>query len=97
MSISRPSRQGKVGPSGAVSMNPAAAETSTSRTMPNFDSSAYAPIRAKTAMLPPPRSTVATLGKARLGAPASAARRGAVRRLTAPDLAAVHTTVPHRA
>ena len=32
--------RGRSGPSGAVSMKPAAAETSTSRTMPNFDSSA---------------------------------------------------------
>ena len=66
-SISRPCAPGELGPSGAVSMKPAAAETSTSSTMPNFESSAYAPIRAKTAMLPPPRSAVATLGKARLG------------------------------
>src|SRR6185369_3212843 len=73
---SRPSRHGKVEPSGAVSMKPAAAETRTSRTMPSFDSSAYAPIRAKTAMLPAPRSAVATLGKACLGHPLGRPPRG---------------------
>ena len=39
-STTRPCAQGKSAPSGARSMKPAAAETSTSSTMPNFDSSA---------------------------------------------------------
>ena len=39
-STPRPARQGNSGPSGAASMKPAPAETSTRSTMPNFDSSA---------------------------------------------------------
>src|SRR5262245_27003476 len=63
-SISTPSRHGKPAPRGAVNMKPAAAETSTSSTMPSLDNSAYTPMRENTATLPVPRSTVATLGKA---------------------------------
>ena len=39
-STSRPCAQGNSGPSGARSMKPAPAETSTRSTMPNFESSA---------------------------------------------------------
>src|SRR5262249_2231799 len=45
-SIRSPFAQGKRPPSGALSMKPAAAETSTSSTIPSLDSSAYAPSRA---------------------------------------------------
>src|SRR5882724_3341512 len=45
-SSASPCPQGKSAPNGARSMKPAAAETSTSRTMPNFESSAYVPARS---------------------------------------------------
>src|SRR5262249_16013546 len=48
VSTSNPWSHGKSGPRGARSMNPAPAETIPSSTVPNFDSSAYAPTRAET-------------------------------------------------
>src|SRR6266511_3067550 len=71
-----PRTHGKSAPSGARSMKPEAAETSTSRTMPNFDSSAKAPMRST---MPVGRSArgaaVSTLGD--MGGSGDGARGGA--------------------
>src|SRR6266542_5367688 len=56
-STTSPCPQGKSAPKGARSMKPAAAETSTSRTMPNFESSAYVPARSTKAEVPRARAT----------------------------------------
>src|SRR5262245_61267163 len=66
-SISSPFAQGKRAPSGALSMKPAAAETSTSSTIPSLDSSAYAPnlAVASTVARPTPRAVPGSGGDGR--------------------------------
>src|SRR5258707_1025928 len=58
-STNRPCAHGNSGPSGARSMKPAPAETSTSSTMPNFESSMYALKRAATPRAGSPRGDAA--------------------------------------
>src|SRR4029453_12983319 len=56
-STTSPWAQGKSAPNGARSMKPAAAETRTRRTMPNFESSAYVPARSTKPEAPRTRAT----------------------------------------
>src|SRR5215472_33148 len=56
-STTSPCAHGKSAPSGARSMNPAAAETRTRSTMPNFESSAYALARSTSPAAPRARAT----------------------------------------